>query len=226
MFCLNCMKRRQWVFCLADLHSTAAGDGLMISAPCATPLVPTKRLVIVIILDKLAFANKEADFLIWSLKGRGSADDQVMKYFYVAASLVSLLPLWRRGDRVETEIRIIQRGGHGDVVNIIGFIIRGVSVMRYFKHMQNVYKKPTNPKYATALHRWLHDITRKIKQYLAVSRGRQHYIQHCYTPPPAHYNNVTVLETLGPSQAVFRRNTLTNHAAALLRKISTTILSH
>ena len=128
------MKRRQWVFCLADLHSTAASDGLMISAPCVTPLVPTKRLVIVIILDKLAFANKEADFLIWSLKGRGSADDQVMKYFYVAASLVSLLRLWRRGDRVETETRNIQRGGHGDVVNIIGLIIRGVSVMRYSKH--------------------------------------------------------------------------------------------
>ena len=220
------MKRRQWVFCLADLHSTAASDGLMISAPCVTPLVPTKRLVIVIILDKLAFANKEADFLIWSLKGRGSADDQVMKYFYVAASLVSLLRLWRRGDRVETETRNIQRGGHGDVVNIIGLIIRGVSVMRYSKHMQNVYKKPANPKYATALHGWLHDITRKIKQYLPCILGQAALHTALLYTSTAHYNNVTVLETLGPSQAVFRRNTLTNHAAALLRKISTTILSH
>ena len=85
-------------------------------------------------------------------------------------------------DAAVTEWKQKQEIYNGDVVNIIGLIIRGVSVMRYSKHMQNVYKKPANPKHATALHGWLHDITRKIKQYLRVSWGRQHYIQHCYTP--------------------------------------------
>lgn len=45
-----------------------------------------KKLVIVIILDKLAFANKEADSLIWSLKGRKDRGDHhqtaaLMKHF-------------------------------------------------------------------------------------------------------------------------------------------------
>ena len=87
-----------------------------------------------------------------------------------------------RCDAAVTECKQKQEIYNRDVVNIIGLIIRGVSVMRYSKHMQNVYKKPANPKHATALHGWLHDITRKIKQYLRVSWGWQHYIQHCYTP--------------------------------------------
>ena len=129
-------------------------------------------------------------------------------------------------DAAVTEWKQKQEIYNRDVVNIIGLIIRGVSVMRYSKHMQNVYKKPANPKHATALHGWLHDITRKIKQYLPCILGLAALHTALLYTSTAHYNNVTVLETLGPSQAVFRRNTLTNHAAALLRKISTTILSH
>ena len=48
----------------------------LLSATVCT--VRHKKLFIVIILDKLAFANKEAGFQIWSLKGRMDRDHRLI----------------------------------------------------------------------------------------------------------------------------------------------------